>query len=1744
MSFKRRILNILAAAVMMIGSVPMTFLSAHAEDQAGEAPKSLKSVKANGDGTYDITLEIEGVSSQKTDATKANVVVVFDSSGSMSEQTGQGTRLQVAKNAANSLANQLLSQNDPSDDNLKDVVEMAFIDFATNVKTNTTHTTPTTDLDTFQSWVNATSADGGTNWEAALNAANDVSFGDTDKTYVIFVSDGNPTFRDSQYDDNATDCRSYHYEYTWSGRVKVCEEDTIWGSGSNDPYPHRNFNAAKDVADDIVANTNKELYAVGAFGNAGNMANLGGTYYDATDEAALEAAFADIVDKISMGLSVADLQIEDGITAATSTEVDGTAGNFRYSVPESWGSDYAKATFEGGSVHWNPGHDKTLSNGEKASVTFTVWPSQEAMDCIAAIRNEGSCSEADLEKFGLGENADGSFRLITNSTATFKYRTATKIEGSDETSYSALSPDVQFEEERDPTNLPETDLEVMKLWADGMDPGQRDDIKEISLDLFVDRDKNPEAVEHYVFNKSGADGDAWKASYTYAVAPGVMKKLDGTEATEGLRELGPIVTVGSDEYVILEPGHDYEFDNEAYNLEDGGSNHYHITKRKYHPMIVDDGGIHDVIFSEDGTFSTAEIDENELTTLSAENTLNGGILVGKKVINNDKEDTTIEDEYEITITMNGSDTGQYRIYTYNDDGSVASRSEKKNYTGGVITEKIKVNQKIMVTDVPTGTTFEVTENLPDGYTKNEVDYLLVRYDGKDNEPGVQEVFGNTSATATVTNYLESGDLKISKEVTAENGDLSKAQSQTFDFTVNFYEKQGDAEAVRTETFTLKHGETKEFKDIPSGWYYEVIEAAKDGFNEGAETTKTGTIKKGEEAEAKFENNYKAEPVEAKIIAHKSFVEGYEQFWINSDNFEFQLIGNGEIIDSKNLTLSGSTAEFNVNITDAGTYKYKITEKTKNEDGSSAFRQGVLRQEGDEDIEVTIKVVDNGEGSLVIESQTYSKASQTIYNLYEDTKTYGAEGELEFTKVLEGRDWKDSDEFTFKITGSEGAPMPKKTEVVANKAKQTVDFGQIEFSEKDVNKTYSYTVTESYNVPSVEPADDVAGGITFTIEVSFNEETGTIDLIVSEHENTFTNIYKTTSVEAAKVWDDEEDRDGLRKNYDGYYVAVKNDEGKFVAYAELALEDKDDYAFSDLPEKNADGEVIEYEIVEASECSGAGDEITCTEFEGDDDYEVTIENGVITNKHIPEKYDETGELKVKKIWAGEGNELARPTVVVVELLANGEVIDTADIMAGQNDEWTHTFTGLYKYEDGKEIEYSVQESKIGDTSFEEGKSIIVVYDEDDRISGSWEKSISGYEVTNTWTESTDEVVYEGDDEFTLKKVDENYKPMSGVTFTIGSKDVKTNGDGEITQTVPISEDEKEESFEYEISEKETLEGYDITEGSATVTISCTSELTATDPETLVNTYTKTCTFEKSGSDKYVWDEEGLTLTVVNNRSLAKSLIIQKTVIGVSPEVLTDLEFTISGPEDFEEVTLKASEDCTINDDMISCKVDGRIPTGKYTVVENNAKIENFTLTVSGDNDVEKKVSKDERAVFEITNDYKVDTTSYTVLKLWDDAHDKDGVRPKTLTINLYGNDELVESTELSSENEYSDEELPADLDAWMYVFEELPVANEMAEVIDYSAEEVLESSDYEMIEMGGDAYMMTFVNYHELNPEDPCANGGCGGVVPPATPETGVLTRNKTSAENSSVTPNVAGMVALVSLGLMILVIKRKNQTTK
>ena len=139
------------AALIAIGVTPAF---------AAEPPATSKIVTPNGDGTYTLSLSVTGKSQASQEQSKADVIVVLDTSGSMSERADDSwqSRLSVAKSAVNSLAEELLSNN--TTDN-PDAVQLSLVTFSNYA---TTRITGTTSLSGFQGQVNRLTATGGTNW--------------------------------------------------------------------------------------------------------------------------------------------------------------------------------------------------------------------------------------------------------------------------------------------------------------------------------------------------------------------------------------------------------------------------------------------------------------------------------------------------------------------------------------------------------------------------------------------------------------------------------------------------------------------------------------------------------------------------------------------------------------------------------------------------------------------------------------------------------------------------------------------------------------------------------------------------------------------------------------------------------------------------------------------------------------------------------------------------------------------------------------------------------------------------------------------------------------------------------------------------------------------------------------------------------------------------------------------------------------------------------------------------------------------------------------------------------------------------------------------------------------------------------------------------------------------------------------------------------------------------------------------
>ena len=312
-----------------------------------------KIVTPNGDGTYTLSLSVTGKSQASQEQSKADVIVVLDTSTSMSEGTGNGTRIQVARQAVNSLAQELLANN--TDEN-PDAVTLSLVTFDNYATTKITGTTAYT---TFSNAVpSSVQYNRGTNWEDALKVANAIQTRDGADVYVIFVSDGNPTFRDTHGGSYGQTSGEFTKHTSGTG----LNQKTYYGSGNSDNNG-LNLQYAKNQAS-AIAGEGHTLFSVGVFGNVSNMQSIAqvagqsNNYYSASDSAALNAAFANIINTITHNLAYSSVKVTDGLTSlAASVLVSGTADGFTYTqtkngVTSDW-NDAPAATFAGSAVSWD-----------------------------------------------------------------------------------------------------------------------------------------------------------------------------------------------------------------------------------------------------------------------------------------------------------------------------------------------------------------------------------------------------------------------------------------------------------------------------------------------------------------------------------------------------------------------------------------------------------------------------------------------------------------------------------------------------------------------------------------------------------------------------------------------------------------------------------------------------------------------------------------------------------------------------------------------------------------------------------------------------------------------------------------------------------------------------------------------------------------------------------------------------------------------------------------------------------------------------------------------------------------------------------------------------------------------------------------------------------------------------------------------------------------------------------------------
>lgn len=172
--------------------------------------------------------------------------------------------------------------------------------------------------------------------------------------------------------------------------------------------------------------------------------------------------------------------------------------------------------------------------------------------------------------------------------------------------------------------------------------------------------------------------------------------------------------------------------------------------------------------------------------------------------------------------------------------------------------------------------------------------------------------------------------------------------------------------------------------------------------------------------------------------------------------------------------------------------------------------------------VTIDVADDGNGVLTSATKVDDQETNVVSfaNKYRAQNVSFDTANAQLNKILQGRDWLDSDSFDFTITALDGAPMPKRdgSEVSSATVKSpnskdgdsvSFDFGQIEFTSDMVKdapghkRTFTYEVTENAgDLPGIQYSDNKA---VIEVTVSDNGQ-GKLVASATTQNGTFVNRY--------------------------------------------------------------------------------------------------------------------------------------------------------------------------------------------------------------------------------------------------------------------------------------------------------------------------------------------------------------------------------------------------------------------------------------------------------------------------------------------------------------------------------------------------------------------------------------------------------------------------------------------------------------
>lgn len=384
-SWRRRLFAVAATVMLAFGvAAPTAALAENAGGVVDRMPAHSKTIKDNGDGTYDLTLSVTGDTEQSSSAKPVDVVFVVDVSSSMNETVSgwRGkSRMKAAHDAAATLANSLLTG-----ENANKQIQVSVVTFGTNAQVATGFTS---DPSVVANAVPERAKENqGTNWEGGLKLANAQTSGrEGAEKHIVFLSDGNPTYRVSPmgYTESDESVLGAYTPFPEKHDHKV--NDNLYGFGNAESKENRNYAAAKAEANN---RNGANMFVVSVAKDADMMQSFAtdatGTFLDGTTADNLASAFSQIGQVITKTAGYKDVKIVDQLTQwVEGTAADGSIENVRYAKNRAAWNDAPPATIiNRGNLSWDLSGLGTLEKGVTYSVTFTIRPSDAAKAEVAA----------------------------------------------------------------------------------------------------------------------------------------------------------------------------------------------------------------------------------------------------------------------------------------------------------------------------------------------------------------------------------------------------------------------------------------------------------------------------------------------------------------------------------------------------------------------------------------------------------------------------------------------------------------------------------------------------------------------------------------------------------------------------------------------------------------------------------------------------------------------------------------------------------------------------------------------------------------------------------------------------------------------------------------------------------------------------------------------------------------------------------------------------------------------------------------------------------------------------------------------------------------------------------------------------------------------------------------------------------------------------------------------------------------